>query len=391
VPDATGTGDLQRQALRSPVWSGALAKVISRVSVAVPTGGEVDDLAIDSALATIGGVDPDFLQALEHRGAADRAARSEEVCGAGELLAAVATLWARHARADRGAALARLLSESLSAHEASVLAGELTYAVPDTGAGEPAARLSELAASLPAREVPRCDLLTIQEASLELGALKVRTAGNIATGGRGGGAPEARSWRVDQLVRTISSEVSKAAVERVREVPGGRDAAALHLGSGLRLIGDASTGREFASLPAAGLRSRPGSRHLRGAWLDLAKLECAAVAALDRDQDDPVYEERFGDLKTAIVEGAANVLYGARLVSRPHAFRHRRAWEAQASMLSYAMEAYVEGLRDVPEGFSRAQLIILTRLVRAVAAIVLIDLLGSTTLSGNGDERSEPD
>lgn len=366
-----------------------MAGTISCVSVAVPIGVAVDELAVETALATIGSADPAFLQTLEHRSSAERAAQAERACGAGELLAAVATLWARHtAGTDRGPALARLLAESLSAHEASVLAGEMTYALLDTGAEEPAARLSELVASLTPTEVSHGDLLALQGAALNLAALQVRAAGNIATGGRGGAAPEARSRRVDELVRAISSEVSSAAIDCVREVPAGEDLVALHLGAGLRLLASPSARREFASVPAAGPPSRPDSRHLRGAWLDLARLECAAVAALDRDQDSSVYEERFGDLNTAIVEGAANILYGARLVSRSHAFRHRRAWEAQGSMLSYAMEAYARGLRDLPNGFAQAQLIILTRLVRAVAAIALIDMLSPTTPSSNGQRPS---
>lgn len=371
------------------MWGEALTGTISRVSIAVPTGVAVDELAVETALATIASADPTFLQTLEHRSAAERTAQAGQVCGAGELLAAVATLWARHtAGTDRGAALARLLAESLSAHESSLLAGEMTYAVQDAAAEEPASRLRELAATLTAAEVPHGELLALQCAALNLAAIQVRAAGNVATGGRGGAAPEARSARVDELLHAISSEVSSAAIDSVRDVPAGEDLVALHLGAGLRLLVSRSARREFASVPATGPQSRPSARHLRGAWLDLAKLECAAVAALDRDQDSPVYEERFGDLNTAIVEGAANVLYGARLVSRPHAFRHRRAWEAQTSMLSYGMEAYVRGLRDVPGGFAQAQLIVLTRLVRAVAAIALIDLLSPTTPSSNGQRPS---
>ena len=93
--------------------------------------------------------------------------------------------------------------------------------------------------------------------------------------------------------------------------------------------------------------------------------------------------ERFGGLSAAIIEGAANVLYGARLVSRPGAFRHRDAWASQSVALSYAMEAYIRGLRGNSEGFAQAQLVVLTRLVRAVAAIATIDLL-RTALPSNG-------
>jgi hypothetical protein len=76
----------------------------------------------------------------------------------------------------------------------------------------------------------------------------------------------------------------------------------------------------------------------------------------------------------AITEGAANVICGARLIDRPGAFAHRRAWHHQAVALTYALEAYVAGLRGDTPSLGQAQLITLTRLVRAAAAIVLIDL-----------------
>ena len=60
---------------------------------------------------------------------------------------------------------------------------------------------------------------------------------------------------------------------------------------------------------------------------------------------------------TAVTEGGKNVLYGGRLVSRPQAFRGSKAWSSQAATLTYAVEAYVRGLREVPSGFAQAQLV----------------------------------
>ena len=59
-------------------------------------------------------------------------------------------------------------------------------------------------------------------------------------------------------------------------------------------------------------------------------------------------------MTSAIVEGAANVLSGARLASRPDAFRHRSAWRHQTVALTYAFEAYVAGLRGDAPSFERA-------------------------------------
>ena len=113
---------------------------------------------------------------------------------------------------------------------------------------------------------------------------------------------------------------------------------------------------------------------MRDPWLRLATHEFLAVAALNAQLDTPTYDQRIRSLATAIAEGAANVICGARLIGRPGAFRHRRAWRNQALGLTYALEAYVAGLRGHAPSLAHAQRITLTRLVRATVAIGLIDL-----------------
>jgi hypothetical protein len=115
---------------------------------------------------------------------------------------------------------------------------------------------------------------------------------------------------------------------------------------------------------------------LRDAWLGLATNEYVAVAGLDGQLETPAYDQSLGGLSTVIVEGAATVICRARLIGRPGAFRHPRAWRHQAVALTYALEAYVAGLRGHAPSLEQAQLIVLTRLVRATVAIVLIDLRG---------------
>jgi len=119
----------------------------------------------------------------------------------------------------------------------------------------------------------------------------------------------------------------------------------------------------------------------------LATYEYVAITALDGQLETPTYAERFGNLPTAIVEGAANVICGARLIGRPNAFRHRRAWGHQAVALTYALEAYVAGLRGHAPSIAHAQLIALTRLVRAVAAIALLDLRRAESAASNGSPK----
>jgi hypothetical protein len=119
---------------------------------------------------------------------------------------------------------------------------------------------------------------------------------------------------------------------------------------------------------------------LRDAWLRLATNEYVAIAALDARLDTPTYNGRSGSLSTAIAEAAANVICGARLIGRPEAFRHRRAWRHQAVALTYALEAYVAGLRGHAPSLAQARLIALTRLVRATVAITMINLSCAQTL-----------
>ena len=114
---------------------------------------------------------------------------------------------------------------------------------------------------------------------------------------------------------------------------------------------------------------------LRDPWLRLATNEYTAVAALNAQLATPTYNERSEHLASAIADGAANVICGARLAGRPAAFRHRQAWRHQAVALTYALEAYVAGLRGHAPSLGQAQRITLTRLVRATVAIALIDLV----------------
>jgi hypothetical protein len=126
---------------------------------------------------------------------------------------------------------------------------------------------------------------------------------------------------------------------------------------------------------------------LREAWVMLATNEYVAVAALDSQLVERAYDPHFGGLDAAIAESAANVICGARLLGRPAAFRHRRAWCHQSAALTYALEAYIAGLRGDAPSLAQAQLIALTRLARSTVAIALIDLAGAQALPGNGSAK----
>ena len=81
------------------------------------------------------------------------------------------------------------------------------------------------------------------------------------------------------------------------------------------------------------------------------------------------------------------MICGARLLGRPGAFRHHKAWGHQAIGLTYALEAYVAGLRGSAASLVQTEAIALTRLVRAVAAIQLLRLRRANSAPTNGRSR----
>lgn len=276
------------------------------------------------------------------------------------------------------------LALRLNAYEHAVLAGETTYSVSTEDANDATARMRELVTNLSnKKEISHGDLLSLRLATADLGSLVVRAAANAAASGRADEAPEARSPSLDEALRKIALELADRAnaVERPADTRG--DVAAHHLAAALRVQASEQAHRAMASARGDGV-SDPVLKDARDAWLALATHEYVAVAAIDKELDTPAYHERFESLTAAIVESAANVLYGARLAHRPRALRHRDAWQRQATALTYALEAYVAGLRGDAQAFAQSQLIALTRLVRAVPAIALLDLRRASSRSSNG-------
>ncbi|MGD9734021.1 MAG: hypothetical protein AB7V58_00180 [Solirubrobacterales bacterium] len=360
-----------------------------RADISARRGAGEAKAAVEGTPSVLSAADTPLSAALESQSALGDPEYSALVASAAELLALVTAIWGVN-RPGRGRreTLVDLLERRLSAHERAVLEGELTYAVSPSEAEEPAARLGKLASRLSAGgELSDSHLVALQEAALALAALQVRAAGNIATAGAASEAAEPSDPRVRGLLRRISAEVGAPAEEGLRRAPAGHDAVALHLGAGLRLLVSRRAVRGFASKPqgAAGLAAF--LQGARVAWLELARTEHVVVVALDRELNVPTYEERFGSLAAVIIEGAQNVLCGSRLATRAEDFRHDKAWSSQAVGLSFVMESYIRGLRGVPDGFEQAQLIALTRLVRAVAAIALIDLHRSALMSSNGHSK----
>ena len=374
--------ELAGDVLRSPLWDDALRSVETAVAATAEAPVRARDQAVDRAVDALTEAHGGFHLALD--GLVYRAEATDPlVRQARRLMTSACEVLDAFDGADesRRPAIASALVKRLSERERGALAGELTYALTKAEATEPATRLREILAALGRGGPPlRGDLLALELASVELAALLIRAVANLQASGSPAGAAEERVPHVDRVLELVVGEVIEQTSELTRAgTAHDRDVVAHHLARALR----APISRSILSRIAS--TADPDTlRAARAAWLQLASHELRAVSAVERELDRPAYAERFGSLEAAITEGAANVLYGARLTRRPAEFRHRKAWASQSVTLTYALEAYVRGLRGMSDGFAQTQLIVLTRLVRAVTAIVVIDLRRPPPGSPNG-------
>jgi|SRR5450755_1737328 hypothetical protein len=361
---------------QAPLWAGLLDRTEAQILATEPAASRPGALSTEAAQAAVAQAHARLLVALAGKPRASEGVVLGLIDAAVGLIVGVAAMREKDAgrRGDHRKKLVDLLRRQLSAHERTVLAGEFTYHVRTQDSELPALRVRQVLSGLPHdRKLSDRDLLSLTTAVADLSSLLIRVAANAATG-PANEAPEPRPRALDDTLRAIAVELAQRSTLADRPVDGRADVAAHHLAAALRVrvplnalceLGASATNvsSEFALLDEA-----------RDAWLCLATHERTAVTALDSQLETPTYTEAFGSLSTAIVEGAANVLCGARLVGRPDAFRHSRAWEHQTTALTYALEAYIAAIRGDAPSLAQAQLIVLTRLVRAVVAIAILDL-----------------
>lgn len=375
---------------RSPLWRHLLERTEAQIArarapserSATSAGHTVDSAAAHAHSRLVVALD------CGTRGGRDLV--SELIAGAVDVIVDVEALaaWVDRRQLDHRARLVDQLRRHLSAHEDRVLAGEITYNVGGQEGEESAARIRQaLARATQRTPTSNGDLLSLEIAAADMASLLVRAAANAASSGRADDAPEHRSTALDRTLRAITRELASRAGEVERPIDKRGDVVAHHLAAGLRIR---VSHQALDELTSASAREPPDPallRSARAAWLRLATCEYVAIAALDDQLKSPAYAERFANLPTAVVDGAANVICGARLIGRPNAYRHRAAWGHQAVALSYALEAYVAGLRGDAPSLAQAQLIALTRLVRAVAAIALLDVPGADGTARNGSPQ----
>ncbi len=371
--------------LRSPVWDAALLRAQTRIDELANSDpaqrSTSRTLTRESAGAVLARAHARLLAALAADRIQGKKAVSELVNDAVSLVGLLPQLWMTHTSTgyeDRLPAIAAALERRLSAHEHGVLSGELTYSLDIAEAEQPAVQMRQSLAELAGRERGGFgDLISVQSGAIDLAALLIRAAGNITIHARASEAPEQLTTAVDRLLLLAEREIATHAQVPERSLHKNNDVVGHHLAMALRLPAPAGS-------PDAGPFDFDVLGAAREAWLHIAALEHMTVVALDGKLPVPTYRPRYETLGTAITETAADVISGARLLARSDAFRHEEAWSAQSIALTHAREMYVNELPDTSDGLQRAQGIVLTRLVRAVVAITLIDLRRSDLERGNG-------
>lgn len=290
--------------------------------------------------------------------------------------------------AESRATLTAQLRRRLGAHEQGALAGEVTYHLSAEETAEPASRIRQ-ARIRRARHTPPAmvDAIALRVAAVELAALLIRAAANLTVTDRAETASEERPSGLPATLRALADQLAARAADNERAAGNNGDLVACQLAGALRLHVSHETVQALTHASEPDRLDAAELAAVREVWMHVAVCEHRAVAGLDEQLRTPTYSDRFGDLPTAIVEGAINVLCGARLISRPGAFRHHAAWGHQAVALTYALERYVAGLRGHAPSLRQAQLITLTRLVRATAAIALLDLRTHTPATNGRPTR----
>jgi hypothetical protein len=270
------------------------------------------------------------------------------------------------------ARLVRTVDERLVSHENSVLSGEQTYALDRDVLREILASASAGLSDLDGESSAAAAWERLEETAVVLLIAAVRTVANIDTGVVGGTSSPGVPARVLSQLQLIVDEVNRG----TRDLPETPKVESDRVG---RLLSEVLR----TGLPKNVLddltESEPSSQELREAlsavrsvWLDIGARELEIIRLLDRELPSPSYAH-FRSLRQAVVGGAANVLAGGRLLERPGDFLLVNALVHQHDGVARAVEFYTAGLRGHASAQTQAQLVVLTRLLRAVAAMWVID------------------
>ncbi len=269
--------------------------------------------------------------------------------------------------------LLRTVDDRLVSHENSVLSGEQTYTldldvlreIPESGD----ASLSGLdgESSSPAAWE------RLEETAVVLLIAAVRTVANIDTEAVGLTSSPGVSSRVLSQLQLIVDEIDRGARGLPETPEGESDRVGRLLSEVLRAGLPKHVVDDLTEAESSSPQLRNALVVVRSVWLDIGARELEIVRLLDRELRSPSYAH-FPSLRQAVVAGAANVLVGGRLLDRPDEFLLVNALVHQHDGLAHAVEFYTAGLRGHEPAHTQAQLVVLTRLLRAVAALWVIDV-----------------
>jgi hypothetical protein len=378
--------DSDAEPFGSAFWAEMLDRAAAQIRRAPDASDTQRTSLVDCALEAEASVRVLLLGSLRSERSSSPSRVADLVGGAAELMLATSALLngLQASTSSRRDELLDQLARRLVTHEEAALAGEITYALEAAQAERSLKRTRETIAAMAQGSVSGDDLRLLGSQAVDVAALLVLAAANSCESGSARAAPEPKPPALDYALDAIRTELAVRARRVEQRTDSRGDVAAHHLAAALRVRISQSTLEALASIDLTAKADAPWRNDAREAWLRLATHEYIAVTALDRQLERPTYAKAFGDLKSTLIEGSANVVCGARLLSRPTLFGHRRAWGHHLNALTYALEAYVAGVRgDIPS-LEQAQLITLTRLVRAVAAILSLELARQPLTSTNG-------
>jgi hypothetical protein len=382
----TEPGGFEAEHFRFAFWAEVLDDAAAQIRRAPSSSRAQRPALVQRALQAEASARVHLLGSLrsEPRGSAPCAA--DLVGDAAELMLAISALPSAVQAAtgsDRNE-LIEQLTRRLEKHEEAALAGEVTYALEAdqaehslTQAREAISRVATESLSIPA-------LRLLGSQAVDVAALLVLAAANLRESGSASAAPEPKPAALGDALDAIRTELAARARRIEHPIDSRGNVVAHHLAAALRVCVSQTNVEALAGVDPIVAVDESCLNGAREAWLRLAAHEYVAVTALDSQLESPTYAKAFGGLKNVVIEGSANVACGARLLSRPTSFRHRRAWGHQAIALTYALEAYAGGLRGENPSLEQAQLITLTRLVRAVAAILSLEHARRPLASTNG-------
>jgi hypothetical protein len=277
--------------------------------------------------------------------------------------------------ADSQQPAARLLlsvDRRLTSREHSVLSGEKTYAL-DLDVLEQIAATTAMSPSVDDGDEARAaDWKGVEQASVVLLLSAVRAVANIDSGGLAAAPSATAPTAVLRQLRVIIDQVDRSVRDLPKEPQRESDRTGRLLSEVLRMGLSKQAMNDLTQADAPSQARGEALRELRSVWLDVAARELEIVRILDSELTPPNYAQ-LDSLRQTVTAGAANVLVGGRLLDRPSDFLLLDALMYQHEGLAHAVEFYTAALRGHADAQTQTQLVVLTRLVRSVAALWIID------------------